>query len=54
MISQSQGPEVVELVPLQDEISRSTEVEELRIETLIDLLAEPTMEVTPSLAVMRP
>ena len=41
------GPEVVaELVPLQEEISfRFTEVEQLPNETLVNLLAEPTLEV---------
>jgi len=38
-------PEVVtELTPLQEEVSfRTTEIEELAIETLVDLPAEPTV-----------
>ena len=49
------GPEVVaELAPLQEEVSSwSTEVEELPNEILIDLPPEPTMELVPSLAVMK-
>ena len=39
---------------LQEEISpRPTEVVELPTETLVDLLAAPTMELVPSLAVIR-
>ena len=48
------GLEVVELTPLQEEISsRLTEVEVLPIETLEDFLIEPTMELVSSLTVMR-
>jgi len=44
---------VAELITLQEEISsRPTEVVELHIKTHVDLLAEPTLEVVPSLAVM--
>jgi len=48
-------PEVIaELVSLQEEISsRPIEVEELPIETLVDLPAQPVMELVPSLAAMR-
>jgi len=42
---------VVELVSLQEEVSpRPTKVVELPIDTLVDLLTEPTMELAPSLA----
>ena len=51
------GPEpevIAELVPLQEEIFfRSTEVEKLPNETLVDLPAEPTLELVPHLADMR-
>ena len=48
------GPEVVELVSLQEEISsKSTKVEELSIETLIDLSKKPTTKLVSSLATMR-
>jgi len=48
------GPEVVELVSLQEEISsKSTKVEELSIETIIDLSKKPTTELVSSLATMR-
>jgi len=41
-------------VSLQENIfSQSTEVEEFPIETLVDLLAEPTTDLVPSLAAMR-
>ena len=47
-------PKVVGLVSLQEEISsQSIEVEELLIETLLDLPVKPTMELVPSLATMR-
>ena len=43
-----------ELAPLQEEISSwSTEVEELPIETLLDLPVELTTNLVPSLAAMR-
>ena len=45
---------VVELVSLKEEISsRPTEVEELPIETLVDLLAEPTKKFVPFLTALR-
>ena len=49
------GPEIIaELVSLQEEISsRPTEVEELSIETFVDLPTEPNMELVLSLAAMR-
>ena len=51
------GPEpevIAELVPLQEEIFfRPTEVEKLLNETLVDLPAEPTLELVPHLADMR-
>jgi len=49
------GPEVItELVSLQEEIFfRPTEIEELPIETLVDLSAQPTLELVLPLAVMR-
>ena len=48
---QESGPEAVaELVLPQEEIfSQPTEVEELPTETIVDLLAAPTMELVPSL-----
>jgi len=48
-------PEVIaELAPLQEEIFfRSTQVEELPNETLVDLSVEPTLELIPSLTAMR-
>ena len=50
------GPEVIaELVTLQEEISsRPTEVVDLPIDTHVDLLTELTLELVPSLVVMRP
>jgi len=49
------GSEVVaELAPLREDIfSRPTKVEELSIETLVDLLVESTIELVSSLTVMR-
>ena len=49
------GSEVVaELVSPQEKIFfRPTEVEELPIETLVDLSAEPTLELVPLLAAMK-
>ena len=45
---------VAELVSLLEEISsRPTEVVELFIETLVDLSAEPIMELVPSLTLIR-
>ena len=48
-------PEVVaELTPLQEKVSsRPTKVEELHVETLVDLPVEPTLEIVPPLAAMR-
>jgi len=48
------GPKVVELITLQEEISLwFTEVVELSIETHIDLLEEPALDLIPSSAVIR-
>ena len=50
------GPEVVaELMSPQEKIffSRPTEVEKLPTETFVDLSAEPTIEVVPSLIAIR-
>ena len=48
------GLKVAELVSPQEEISsQPIEVEELLIETLVDILTESTMELVPSLTVMR-
>jgi len=49
------GPEIIAvLVSLQEEISsRPTEVEELPIETFVDLPTEPSMELVLSLVAMR-
>jgi len=48
------GPEIVELVSPQEEISfRPTKVEELHVETLVDLPGEPTFELVPPLAATR-
>ena len=47
-------PEFVELAPLQEEVpSWPTEVEELHVETLTDLPAEPIFELVPLLAAVR-
>jgi len=47
-------PEVVELVPLQEDMSsRPKEVKKFPIETLINLAAEPTMKLVPSLVFIR-
>jgi len=48
------GSEIIaRLVSMKEEIfSRSTYVGELPIETLVDLLAEPSLELIPSLTVM--
>jgi len=53
--SKSEPKVVAELVSLQKEISsQPTEVVELPIEIIVDLPAEPTMELIPPLAGMRP
>ena len=45
---------VAELITLQEEINlRPTEVVEMPIKINVDLLAEPTLELIPLLAVMR-
>ena len=54
-ILEEPGLEVVfELVPLQEEISsQPTKIEELSIETLVDLSVELTIELMPSLTPIR-
>ena len=52
--SKSEPEVVAALVALQEEIfSRPTKVVELPIETHVNLLAEPTLKLVSSLAVMR-